>query len=135
MSARLFACVYLLFNQCCESIELMKPLLPLFNAFVNAEYSSLLDTKPVTKSTRRKKVKFSSIDNSSMITPIDIEKDSELVIESCISTLDMILQEIVKLPSQVRCHNVQALVTALEEISSGRKSNEILAECSKVGLT
>jgi hypothetical protein len=70
-----------------------------------------------------------------MITPIDIEKDSELVIESCISTLDMILQEIVKLPSQVRCHNVQALVTALEEISSGRKSNEILAECSKVGLT
>ena len=112
-------------------MDSLDTLLPLFRLLVRAELASLTDTQ-VKHNYHKKKVNFCSIDNSSMITPVDTEKGSEDVIENCISSLHEVLHEAGNLQGKVREGSLNNFISILLSITA-TSSNPLLEECSKVG--
>ena len=133
MSARLFACVLLKQERRDGQFD-SNSIYPLLQAFVNAEMSSLKDTK-IAHNFLKKKLHFCSTNNSSMISPVDTEEHSESVIEKCIESYHNILKE-----SQNFSHesestkSLRAFVTTLQEMNAlWSEENSCFEECSKVG--
>ena len=131
MSARIFACIFLLVRQRNQSVKSIEASIPLLRAFVHAELASLEDTNMKDNNTARKKVNFCSIDNSSLITPVDTDKGSEFIIENSISSLTKILCEIDHLSQGTESKNLHIIISILQEFIFS-SSNPLLLVCSKV---
>lgn len=85
----------------------------------------------MNKITTKKKVQFCSFDNSSTITPVDTERRGESAIECSIGLLHRVLQEIDKLPPQVKSEDVRIIVSTLQEMNL-QTSTPILKQCAEV---
>lgn len=132
MSARLFACVILIQKKK-DGDFCLDPLLPLLNAFVNAEISSLQDIQ-MRHNFKKKKLHFCSIDNSSMITPVDTEEKSVYIIEDCIDSFHNILKEVQDITQELQ-EKLKEIVSTLQQISELPRDHFCFTECAKVSLS
>lgn len=131
MSARIFACMLILVRQREQSVKSVEASIPLLRSFVHAELASLMDKRVNENNTARKKVNFYGVNNSSLITPVDTEKGSELFIENYISSLCKVLREIDKLPQEIKSKNLHIINAILQEFTIS-SSNPLLLVCSEV---
>ena len=133
VTPRLFTCVILLLQHKGHTTEQVSPIIPLLRSFVSAEVASLKDLD-TTKKIRRKKLNFCSFDFSSTINPTDTAVESNVIIESCISKLHGIIQEIDKLSAKTDCvQTIGAFVNALICIENESQTLSY-AQCSKVSV-
>ncbi len=130
MSARLFACIILIQEQKDKNFD-TESLLPLLRAFVDAEISSLKDTQ-IKHNISTKKLHFCSTDNSSMITPVDTEEQSEIVIEACIDSFHNILKQCQIFSQKRQLESLRAFIATLQQINATSHNSVCLIECAKV---
>ncbi len=130
MSARLFAFVILIQRQKEDDFN-GSAFLPLLRTFVDAEISSLKDIK-AKHNFKKKKLHFCSIDNSSMITPVDTEEQSESIIEGCIESFQKVLKEAETFMQSGQYAYLRPFVTTLQQISDLPSGHVCFAECAKV---
>jgi len=144
MSARLFACLYLIVGRqkSAQSIDgealdhaltnPLQPILPLLQALVYAELTSFGDTK-TNEGSNKKRLHFCSFDYSTILTAVDVVVGSNEMMEGCIASLYNAVQETetlrIELSSQEKIDHIISLVSHLHVFE--RRGGEISKECSK----
>lgn len=148
MSARIFACLYLITSRqksitsnITDSLDALdptltnplQPILPLLQALVYAELASFGD-KQTNEGSNKKRLHFCSFNYSTIITPVDIVVGSNKMIEGCIASIFNAVQEMETLRtniiSQEKIDHILTLVSNLEVFEG--EEVQISKECSKV---